>query len=573
MAVLTPARPSAAQPGSLPDIGPVLPVTTVLMVTAWLSLVPLPFLLWGSVSDAPPGSVGSFTLDNYVRAYTAGSTWRTILNTVWFSLGSAMFGMVLGTIFAWLAERTNMPGRHLAFVLTLVPLMLPGVLEAIAWQLLLSPRSGWINVQLRNWLGLGPIDIYSIGGMIWVQGLGLTPLIFILLTSAFRSMDPALEEAALMGGSGQLSTLRRVTLPLMAPALSAAFLMSVIRSAESFELPAFLGVRAGIFVFTTDIFLAVRRIPPNVGYGTALCVTFLVLSIAGVLLYQRIIRGAERYSTVTGKGFRPRPIDLRGYRWLALALFAAYLITTVGLPLFIMVWGSLLPFYQVPDFAQVAQMSLDNYRKVWEYPRAVQSVTNSIVLAVGAATGTMLLTSIIAWVVLRTRLPGRQLVDLVAFLPFALPGVVLGVSLMWTYAFLPLPVYGTMLMLLIAYMTRSMPYGVRSMMASMIQVHRELEEAAALSGAGWGRTFARITFPLLRAGLAGGWLYIFILSLKELTMSLLLYSQGNEVLSIIIWNLWESAKPELVAALGVMMVAVLAALVLLVRRVVAAANE
>lgn len=560
------ARGLAAPVARNADVGRWLPVGAVVTVTAYLALVPVLFLAWGSLRDAPPGADGTFTLQNYVQAYGNASVWQMLLNTAWFAAGSSALAMALGTGFAWLVERTNLPFRNAWYVLSLVPLMLPGVLEAIAWQLLLAPRSGWINVQLRTWLGLPALDIYSIGGMIWVQGVSMVPLVFIMLAASFRSMDAALEEASHMSGGSTWTTLRRVTLPLMLPGLLAAFLLSLIRAVEAFELPAFIGLRAGLPVFTTEIYTAITRVPPNFGYGTALAMTFLVLTTAAVLFYQRVVRGANRFSTVTGKGYRPRPILLGPARWPMCALFACYFVITIGLPLFILLWSSLLSFYAVPNFNQLPRMSLNNYSALWSYPNVADAVFNSVILATGTATGAMLLTSVCAWIVVRTRLPGRHLVDLLAFSPYAMPGIVLGVALLWTYAILPLPVYGTLLILLVAYVTRYMPYGIRSTSATLVQIHRELEEAAAMSGSGWWHTFSRVTLPLLRSGFIAGWLYIFMLAVKELSMSLLLYPPGKEVLSVIIWELWDGGKPELVSALGVLMLLGLGALAVLVRR-------
>jgi iron(III) transport system permease protein len=398
--------------------------------------------------------------------------------------------------------------------------------------------------------------------MIWVDGLHYSPVAFLLMTAAFRAMDPALEESAIMSGASVLQVVRRVTLPLAWPAVFATLLILFVRAIESFEVPALLGLPVGLQVFTSAIYQAVHRYPSQLGLAAAYAVTLLAITSVGVYLQSRFSTGGSKYATMTGKGFRPRTIDLGRWRYLTTAIFVAYFLLIVVLPFLVLLWSSLQKFYSVPSMEALHRLTLDPYRTIIAYPNLLGAVWNSLLLAVASATIIMLVTAVICWIVVKTKMPGRWLLDNFASLPMVFPGIVLGLAIMVLYLTIPIGIYGTIWIMLIAYVTRFMPYGLRYNTTSMLQIHRELEESAAMSGATWTTTFWRVILPLLKPGLVAGWIYIVIVSIRELSSSILLYSPGTEVVSIVIWELWENGQYVELSALGVLLILALFVLVL-----------
>ena len=535
------------------------------LLTLYLGVVPLGFLLWQSFfTPQSAARAAEFTLGNYRQAYGSAETWVLFWNSVQFAAGTAALSFCIGTLLAWMNERTNTPFKALFFALSVIPLIIPGILFTVAWILLGSPKIGLINLALQRVFGTDAVffDIYSLGGMIWVDGLHYSPIAFLLMTAAFRAMDPALEESAVMSGAGVLQVVSRVTLPLVWPAIFATLLILFVRSIESFEVPALLGLPVGIHVFTSAIYQAVHRYPSQIGLASAYAVTLLLITSAGVYFQSRLSSRGSRYATMTGKGFRPRTIDLGRWRYLTTGIFLLYALLIVVLPFAVLLWSSLQRYYSVPSMEALARLTLDPYRTILGYPSLLRSVWNSLLLALASATIIMLVTSVICWIVVKTRLPGRWLLDNIASLPMVFPGIVLGLAVMILYLHLPIGVYGTIWILLIAYVTRFMPYGLRYNTTSMLQIHKELEESAAMSGASWLTSFRRIILPLLKPGLLAGWIYIVIVSIRELSSSILLYSPGTEVVSILIWELWENGQYVELSALGVMFILALFVLVL-----------
>jgi iron(III) transport system permease protein len=380
-------------------------------------------------------------------------------------------------------------------------------------------------------------------------------------------MDPALEESALMSGASMWQTAQRISFRLLMPTSASVLLILFVRALESFETAALIGIPARIFVYTSEIYLAFNEYPPDYGRGAALAVGLLVLSGAGVWLYSRKTRHRERYQTVTGKAFRPRVFDLGPWRWLGFALFSGYFLIAVLLPLSVLLWASLLPFFGVPSLKTAQLASLENYRYLFQFAPFRAAMKNSILLALMSATGVMLLTSVIAWVVYRSRIRGSWALDFLAFVPITVPGIVLGMALILLYVAFPFPIYGTIWILVIAYTTKYLPYGMRSSSGSILQIHRELEEAASASGATWLQTFRRVTLPLLRPGFVAGWIYVFIVSFREFSTSVLLASGDNMVLSILLFNMFEQGQMTVVAAIGILMILTLLAIVALFYKV------
>jgi iron(III) transport system permease protein len=562
MSTVALARSAKAHMPSLRDPALLVPFVGA-GVLIYLAVLPLFMLVMGSFQAEIAPREFVYTLKNYQAAYASQYTYSTFKNSLIFASGAAALSFILGTVLAWLTERTNTPLRGIFVPLAVIPLILPGVLESIAWIFLLSPKFGYLNVWLKSLFGLqsAPFNVFSLPGMIWVHSVGQVPLAFLMMTAAFKSMDPSLEESAMMSGANTWKTFRRVTLRLLMPTAGSVLLILFVRTLESFETPALIGIPARIYVYTSEIFLAFNEYPPDYGRGGALAVGLLLLSAVGVWLYTRSTRESKKFQTVTGKAFRPRQFDLGLWRWLGLAFLLAYFIFVVLLPFLVLLWASFLPFFASPSWDSVQKLSLDNYRYLNGFRPFWDAMKNSILLATLTATIAMVLTSLIAWIVYKSRLPGAWLLDFLAFVPITIPGIVMGMALILLYVAFPIPIYGTIWMLLIAYVTRFIPYGMRAASGSILQIHSELEEAAAASGASWWETFRRVTLPLLRPGFAAGWIYICIVSFREFSTSVLLATGESRVLSILLFTMFEQGQVTVVAAIGMLMILTLLGIV------------
>jgi iron(III) transport system permease protein len=519
-------------------------------LVGYLTLVPLGYLLWRALSDG-----GRLSLHFVRSAYAVDGLGDLVSASLRFAAGSALVAVVCGTLTAYAVVRTDVPARRLLFGLALLPLLVPGVLYTISWIFLASPRTGALNAALAHIGAGGALDVFSLGGMILVEGLHLAPLVFLLMAAAFRGLDPALEEAALATGAGMRTVWRRVTLPLVRPALSATVLIAVVGALEAFEVPALLGTPSRVWVFTSRIWRALTEFPPAFGNAAAYALPLLALTGLGVLVHARVTRRARSFQTITGRGFRPRPVALGRWRWPVTAGIAVYLVLAAVLPALLLLYVSLQRFYTGVSLHGFAHAGLGAYRSVLGDAEFRRAVAHSLLLGVGTATAVMLVTTALAWFTVRTNLRGRSALDALAFLPIAIPGVVLGLALLVVYLRVPLPVYGTLWILLIAYCTRFMPYGIRAASLAMAQVGRELEESAVVSGAGWWQTLRRVLVPLLLPALGAGWLYVLLVSLRELSSSLLLYSPGREVLPVVIWERYQSGDLPQLAAMGILMTA------------------
>ena len=557
------AAPAVAQPVARSDAwrrlftGRNVIVAAVIAAVTYIALVPLGFLLWQTfVRD------GEVTLERFREAYSSIGLVEMAYNSIAFAVGSAAFAISLGTLLAYLIVRTDVPFKPLMFAASLVPLIIPGILHTIAWIFLADPNIGVLNLHVIQPLTGGhSLNVFSLPGMIVVEGLHLAPLVFLLMVASFRSMDPSLEESAIMSGAPLRTVFRRVTVPLARPALYAAILIVVVRGLESFEVPALLGLNGGVWVFTSRIWHVLKDKPPSYGEAGAYAMSLLVLTTIGIFWHSRLAKRARSFQTVTGKGFRARPVQLGIWRWPATGLILLYFVVAVVLPLLILVYASTQRYYSPPTRATLSDMSLDSYRDVIHADRALTAVENSVILGLGSATIVMLVMAVAAWIVVRTQMRGRWVIDNLSFLPLAIPGLVLGVGILFVYLRLPIHIYGSLWILLMAYLTRYMPYGMRYASTSMFQIGRELEESALTSGAGWFQTFRRVVLPLLVPGLVAGWIYILIVSVRELSSTIILYSPGNEVLSILIWEMNQNGEFPQLAALGVMMVGALIVLV------------
>lgn len=530
----------------------------IAIVIVYLSLVPVGKMVFDSFQTES----GALSFANYRTILTSSTAYRLMGGSLVFAIGSSVLGTAIGTVLAWLVERTNMPGRRILFGAALVPLIMPGSLATFAWIFILSPNVGIINVILQNLFGFnsGPLNIFSMPGMIFIEGIHLSTLTFLMMAGAFRSMDSALEEASAASGAGIIATALRVTLPLLRPALASTLLIGFVRAVESFEVPAMIGLPGRQNVLASQIYLALQTYPINYGGAGAYATMLFILGAVGVLLYLRVIsRGG--FATVSGKGFRPRVVDLGGFRVIALAFACVYSLLLFVLPALLMIWASFQPYYASPSAGALKRMSFSNYAEVFHNSAIIEATRTSLILGVASATVIVLFSAVTAWITQRTRLRGRQALDVLAFVPIAIPGLVLGVAMVELYGSLPIPIYGTIFILIIAYVIKFLPYGMRSSTAAIAQVSGELEEAASVSGANWFDSFFRVLLPLLRPGLFAAWIYIFLVSTRELSTSIILSSQGTTPLAVQVFSMYNNGDYTLLSALGVVIVAGLSLLV------------
>jgi iron(III) transport system permease protein len=526
-----------------------------------LAVVPLGFLLTTTFFVR-----GSFTLENFRKAFgdTVGIG-AIARNTLTYATGSMVFSLTVGTTLAYLAVRTDAPFRRLTFVAALVPLMMPLILHTLAWLFLGAGRTGWLNALPQALFHRSLFDIQSMGGMIFVEGTIQTPLVFLLMFSAFRNMDPALEESALTHGARLRTVIRRITLPLAKPTiLSAAFVMLVL-GLESFQTPALLGLPKGISVFTTRIWQLLGEYPQRFGEAGSFSVVLCFFTAIGVWAYSRLGRKKGALETVTGKGFRPQRYHLGGSRRPMGAFIIVYFVIQVVLPLGMLLSMALLPIFQKPSAHMFGEMTLQNFRYAFSDAQFLTGLRNSLLLGISAAVIVMTLMMLTAWVSVRSRLRGAWILDALAFLPISVPGIVLGAALLITYLRVPIPIYATLWILLLAYCTKYMPYGMRYSTGAMHQIGRELEEASRTSGAGTYQTLRRIVLPLVAPGFVAGFIWVMVQATRELPASVVLYAPGTQVLGVVIWNNWEAGMSPQLSAEGLLMILLAGSLTLLAR--------
>jgi len=546
----------------------------VFLLVLGLVLVPLSFLILGSFSTARlPTDFSLETMGwvNYLKVYTDPETYALLGNTVIYVAGSALLGISLAVTLAWLVERTNMPGKVWIYAGVPMTLAVPGMLQAMAWVLLLSPRIGLINKSLQNFLDLDqpPINIYSLGGMVFLEGLRLVPTAFLMLVPLMRSMDPTLEEAAAVSGARPFSATRKITLRLLAPGLVAVMIYQLMTALEVFEIPGILGLPAGIYVFSTKIYAIIRSATfmPVYGQANALAMVYLLIAVVTTYFYARMISRVEKYTIITGKGYRPRQFDLGGWRYLALAFVFLYLFLAILLPFFVFAYASFLSYLQTPSLEAMKSMTLKNYRFLAQYGEAGDALKNTILMVVMTATATVLLSFFVSLVVVRSKFWGRKLLDQLAFVPHAIPGIVLGIAFFWVFLKIDfLPIYGTVWAISIGFTVSFLSYGSRAMNASLLQIHKELEEAAYVSGARPWRTLWRVFLPLMLPTFVGVWIWVVLHAVRIAGLPLILYEgPRNQVLSILIWNMWDQGYVPAVAAIGTLLMLTLLLLTLAVR--------
>ncbi len=539
----------------------------LIVVVALLTVAPVAMLAFGSFS-AGLDRFGEFTLAKYVAAYTDPALLRVALDTAVFVIGSTLFSTLLALVLAYLNTRTDIPFKFLFNVLAIVPMMIPHLLFAVSWALLLNPSNGLINVALMQALGLdrSPFDVYSMGGMILVEGLLNMPIAYLILAPAMASFDVSLEESSRVFGAGAWRTLVRVTLPVLRPAILAALVLGVVRTLASYAVPRVLGMPGRVEVLATWLYeMIATGFDPDYGQAAALGMSALALSVVLIAVYRRLTAEGERFVTVSGRGWRASTIALGRWRWPLFVAIALLSFVVVVLPVAVLLYTSFVPYAMVPSAEAFAQMSWRHWVDAFEDPISRLALHNSLFLAVAGATIGVTLSMFIAYATVRSRSRGAGLLEALTFLSFSFPGIVIGIGFLWL--FVQTPIYATLTALLIGYVATYLPYGVRPLASAFVQIHPHLEESSHVAGAGALTTMRRIVVPLLVPGVVAAWILMATMFLRELTLSVVLSRPGSEVLATQILSFAEDGLWGKLSALGIVMIALSTVLVVLASKV------
>jgi iron(III) transport system permease protein len=550
-----------------------LPFYLLLVLLFFIVIAPILMLVYASLISIPPRpghdvSWSNFTLSNFAFV-TSQSTIRATLNSLTIGLFGTLFALIGGGALAWLAARTDVPGRPLVQLAGIVPMFVSPLVGALAWSFIGSPaRTSYANLLLEE-LGINfAVNIYSIPGIIFVFSLYYIPYAFLFIYSALTLMNPELEEVARVHGATVRKTASFVTFPLVAPAILGSGLLTFVLIIENFPVPQVLGTPARINTLPSFIFNLMNTAPsrPNEAAGVGL---LLMLVMSVVIWIQRRIISAREYATVTGKGFRPRMIELNRWRWPAFSFVLVYIILAVVLPFFALFQMAFRRHSFIEDFwglFDTTAFTTMHFMAVLDYSPFRIGFRNSIVASILTAFIGGALHLGMAYTVYRTKTPGRQYIEYIAMLPLAAPALVLGIGFLWTWLLLPFPLYGTLGILVVAFSVRFMPQGFRSISSSILQVHRDLEESAFVAGATRTRTTMEITVPLIRSGVVSTMVLLLILSMRELSAAIFLFTSSTRVLSVVIFDLWFSGVLARAAAVSLIYAGLLLVIVMFARR-------
>lgn len=506
-----------------------------------------------------PFQAGEWTGQNFVEVFGDSFTYRLLLNTFLYTFASLVVGLCIALSFAWLVERSDIPYANSIYTLLLIPLAIPGLLKALGWVILLGPRQGVINLLLRDLLNLetrvGPLNIYTFAGMVFLTALTVVPSMFIMLSPLLHSVNPSFEEAAETSGAAIFNRLRKITVPLVFPGILAVIMYFIIVMIEYFEIPLAIGLNAQYPVLSLQIYTLARgeELPE---YGLASTYSFIGLALGIFLLhqYRRATANAQKYAVITGKGYTPRRFRLGRGKYLAFGFIGLYLLLAVVLPVSVLLWTSLLNFYQPPSYAALANISLTNYFDIFQSPRIATAATNTVILFVVAATSTASLALMISWVVNRYKPRFAAALDNVVFLPLAVPSIVIALGVMLFY--MRTPLWGTIWIITAGHVIRYLPFCTRAISAALLQIHQELEEAAWASGATRLTTLRKVTLPLLLPALGNTWLWVAIHSMRDFSFPLMLVTYTNIVITSLLWSLWEEANLTGMSALAILLILV-----------------
>ncbi|WP_269932905.1 ABC transporter permease [Aminobacter sp. HY435] len=537
--------------------------TVVLLIVAALVIGPLLMLFRTALlpENSLPFETWEFTLSNFATIVTDPQVLVLLFNTAVYALGSVVFGLVIATVLAWLVERTDMPGRTAIRVALFTWMAVPPVILGFGWILLINPGSGILNALWRTLAGTdGPLTIYSMWALIFITGISVTPTAFVMIGGLFRNMDPQLENAGYVHGGNWLSVARRITLPLLTPGLLSVGIYVFIAVVQTFELPLIVGLTARIPVLSTRIYLLSSPDVgvPNYGLSAAFGLLLLVVAVLLMLLYFRVVGAGEKYRVVSGKSFRPRQTELG--RWSIPAMIGtALLVLLMILPLLVLLWTSFLRFYELPSLDALSRVSLDTYREVLARGAVQGAILNTVILVFVSSTATMCLAAVVAWFSQRGRGWIARSLDVLSFSPIAIPPIVMAMAILLLY--LRTPLYGSVAILILGHMTIYLAFATRTLSSALVQLHKELADAAMVSGASWWTTLTRVIIPLIWPQALNGWIWVLAHSARDLTIPLLLMTNSNMVMSTVMWTLWDVPDLPGAAALSTLLVAALLCIV------------
>ncbi len=536
---------------------------SLIAIVGLLTVSPVVMLLLGSFSEGL-GAFGAFTLEKYVKAYTDPALLEIIVQTIVFMIGSALVATALALFMAYLNTRTNIPFKGLFQVISIVPMMIPHILFAVSWALLLNPSNGLINLVLRQIFNLqdSPFNIYSLPGMILVEGLLDLPVSYLIIAPALASFDISLEESSRVCGSSNLRTLFRITLPVLRPALLASLTLVAVRSLESFAVPSALGMPGRIYLLSTHIYRIIATgFAADYGMAAAVGMSALAASVTLVVLYRHLTSESEKYVTISGRGYRPGLIDLHRAKIPLFVIVAFVSFILIVLPVLVLLYTSLVPYSMVPSLKAFGLMSWKHWQAVLKDPVSLHALRNSLFLGTVGATLGIVLTLFVSYTIVKVRTPSSGILESLSFLSFSFPGIVIGVGFMWF--FVRTPLYATIGSLLIAYIATYLPYGIRPLSSAFVQIHPHLEESSRVCGAGMFYTLRRVIVPLLIPGIVSGWILMATMFVRELSVSVVLSRPGNEVMAVQILRFAEDGLWGRLSALGIVMIIASTVLVLL----------
>lgn len=538
------ARASGASPFE------VITLALLMAVVLWLVLYPVGWLLWGAFHTGAPGDIGSWTLSNFTDVLFRESYWLLVWRSLYVGIGITLVATGVGVPLAWLTVKTDMPFKRLVELSAILPFFTSTFIGALAWIFLGNPTNGLIKL----WFGI-PINVYSISGIVWVTGIYMAPYMFLFTASALRNIDTTFEEASFMSGAGLWRTLTRVTFPLVLPALLSGMSLVLVISMGIFGVAAILGFPARVNLLATEIYTKVIFLPPDFGAATVAGITLMGITALCIVAQRRILRRGS-YALVSGRGFRMKLYELRGWKPVALLFAAAYGLLAVVLPALVLIKMSFQP-WPTPNFGP---WTTENWTIFFNKADLFQTLVRSFYLSTFGATLCVLLTAAIAYVIHRSNAPGRRLLEQVSVMPIGIPGIIMGLAMIWAYIILP--VWGTIWILVIAYMTLFMPYGVRALGSNIVQIHTELEESSRVHGATWFRSFRTVVLPLLRSGIYSTWILLFIIFIREISAAVLLTNFNTRVFPVLIFEQWTEGHLNVMAAgallLSVVMLGVIA---------------
>jgi iron(III) transport system permease protein len=540
----------------------------VLSLVALATLLPVLILLWSSFNTAGPAQTASYGLYNWEAAFSDSRVFDAIWTTVRLAVTRVTVAVIVGIIFAWLIARTDMPGGSTFEFLFWVAFFTPVLPLTFGWILLLDPDTGLVNRWLTQlpFIDESPLNIYSFWGIIWIHLTATSiPVAVILFTPAFRQMSAALEDSARMCGAGALMTLRKITVPLLVPAILPATVIMLIRSLEAFEIELLVGTPVGINVYSTRIYDFIAESPPQYGIATALGSLFLITIVLLAGFYVLYVRG-RRFTTITGQGFSTERIRLGRWRWFAAGMCGLYLFFSFGLSLFFLILGSFMRRFGFFDLDH--PFTLIHWIKLFEDPILASSLINSLILGAASAILAVLLFSLVAYVVVRSQLAGRQIVDMIVWVPWATPGVLMGLALVWLYLQTPLRavLYGSMTGLVLAMLIKELPVCTQLLKAGFVRLGHELEEAAWICGAPWMLTYRRVVLPLVAPVLINVAVLTFQGAVRDIASIIFLYNNDSRPLSILMLEYSFAGEMERGAAVGILLVLMISVMAVIARR-------